>query len=114
MDHCQLDHGQVARRELLEPRGDATALLEPAHQSLDGVALPIRAAVEAGLFGLRRLIRVVWDDGLDAQPDQILSDPPGVVGFVPGELPGPVADRGPGVRKDYPLERIGEVCGFAL
>ncbi len=109
MDHCQLHHREVVQRELFESGGHSATFLEPAHHSLDNVALAVGIAVKGRLPGLGLLGGQVGDHRFDSQDLEHRSDPVSRVGLVAGDLDGQPQRSRPGVGERYGVERAFDV-----
>jgi len=79
LDKGESDHTGEALGGLLEPAEDAAALLQPADQPLDDVAVTIHLLVESHGPGLVIFVGFRWDHRRDIQVQQVIIDPRGAI-----------------------------------
>jgi len=114
VDHGQLDHCQIVERQFLVARRDPAAFFEPAHDSLDHVALSVRSTVEGSLPRFGGLVGEMRDHRLNPQDLQHAPDRLARIRLVSCDLPGNVPRRRPGIRHRYRPERFFDVLGFMI
>lgn len=116
LDEGQPDHASEVLGGLLEPAEHPAALLEPADQPLDYVAVAIGLTVERHRPVAAVLVGLARDHRRDVQVQQVLVDPIGAIALVPGQRHRPSDRSAPrveqaGVRTDHHgIERRAFVC----
>ena len=87
------DHSTKVLGRLLKPSEHTPALFQPADQTLNDVAIPVRFLVEYHRPGVTVFVGLRRNDRLNSKVKQILVNPVGAIAFVSGQCHRP-SNRG--------------------